>query len=114
MFLFFLSLRPLFSLLPSKAEYQKRRDYVVQRLNAMPGVTCPTPAGAFYAFPDTTGTGMSCEDLSTALLNEAGVAVLPGTDFGEGGAGHIRISYVRNMEVLKEGMDRIEAYLAKK
>lgn len=57
---------------------------------------------------------MSCEDLSTALLNEAGVAVLPGTDFGEGGAGHIRISYVRNMEVLKEGMDRIEAYLAKK
>ena len=55
----------------------------------------------------------TCEALSTALLNEAGVAVLPGTDFGAGGAGHIRISYVRNMEVLKEGMDRIEAYLAK-
>ena len=56
----------------------------------------------------------TCEELSTALLHEAGVAVLPGTDFGAGGRGNIRISYVRNIEVLKEGMDRIEAYLLSK
>jgi len=93
------------------AEYKIRRDYVVERLNAMPGVVCPSPAGAFYAFPDVSAVGIPCEELATGILNEAGVAVLPGTDFGKQGAGHIRISYVRSMDVLKEGLDRIETYI---
>jgi len=92
-------------------EYQRRRDYVIGRLNAMPGVTCATPKGAFYAFPNVEGTGMGCRELSEILLNTAGVAVLPGTDFGDKGEGHIRISYVRNMDILKEGLDRIEKCL---
>lgn len=93
------------------AEYKVRRDFVVSRLNAMPGVECPTPAGAFYAFPDVTTTGVDCRTLASALLTEAGVAVLPGTDFGPGGEGHIRISYVRDIPTLTEGLDRMERYL---
>jgi aspartate aminotransferase len=58
----------------------------------MPGVTCATPAGAFYAFPDVSALGMNCADLANGLLVDAGVATLPGTDFGKGGEGHIRIS----------------------
>lgn len=92
-------------------EYRARRDYVCGRLNDLPGVTCATPAGAFYAFPNVTGSGLTCEEFASRALAEAGVAILPGTDFGAGGAGHIRISYVRSMEVLKEGLDRLEAFV---
>jgi len=92
-------------------EYKARRDYVCDRLNRMPGVRCAVPAGAFYAFPNVSGTGLSCEDFASRALAEAGVAILPGTDFGPNGAGHIRISYVRSMDVLKEGLDRLEAFV---
>ena len=93
-------------------EYTKRRDYVIGRLNAMEGVTCPTPAGAFYAFPNVSALGKPCEEIASLLLKEGGVAVLPGTDFGECGQGHIRLSYVRDMATLKEGLDRMEKTLA--
>eukprot|EP00040_Diaphanoeca_grandis_P044826 m.13732 g.13732 ORF g.13732 m.13732 type:complete len:398 (+) comp9830_c0_seq2:92-1285(+) len=93
------------------ADYQKRRDYVVARLNAIPGITCHTPKGAFYAFPNVTATGLADREFADRALVEGGVAILPGSDFGSGGAGHIRISYVRNMDVLKKGLDRLEAFV---
>ena len=67
------------------AEYQKRRDYVVGRLNAMPGVTCATPEGAFYVFPDISGVWshrLKCKELAKRMLFEHYVVCLPGTDFG--------------------------------
>lgn len=91
------------------AEYGRRRDYVVKRLNSMPGVMCAKPAGAFYVFPDVTGLGKrDSATVASELLHEAGVALLPGSDFGSGGEGHLRISYVREMSVLEKGLDRIE------
>ena len=87
--------------------YRERRDFVVDALNAIEGVECPVPAGAFYAFPDVSSFGMSSKALADLLLEEGGVAVLPGTDFGENGEGKIRISYVGDMATLEEGMKRI-------
>jgi aspartate aminotransferase len=92
-------------------EYRKRRDYVCDRLNTFPGVTCATPAGAFYAFPNIAATGLSCEEFASRSLHEAGVAILAGTDFGAGGAGHVRISYVRSLDVLEDGLDKLEAFI---
>jgi len=64
-------------------EYRRRRDYVVRELNSMPGVTCKTPEGAFYVFPDVSQIGLPVQQLSDMMLEEAGVATLPGTDFGK-------------------------------
>merc|ERR1712050_35038 len=72
-------------------EYRRRRDYVVAELNSMPGVTCETPQGAFYAFPDVSACGLPAQQIADMILEEAGVATLPG---GRTGEGHIRISYV--------------------
>lgn len=87
-------------------EYQRRRDYVVKRLNDMPGVECEPPAGAFYAFAKITGG--SARELCDKCLNQGHVAILPGGDFGPAGEEYIRISYVGDMAVLKEGLDRME------
>ncbi len=92
-------------------EYRRRRDFVVDRLNRMRGVKCLIPGGAFYAFPDIRGTGLSCEELARRLLDEAGVAALPGTGFGAHGEGHLRISYATAMPNLAEAMDRMEGFL---
>lgn len=89
-------------------EYRKRRDYVVQRLNDMPNVSCAMPQGAFYVFPDISKLGVKSEQLSDRCLKEGLVAVLPGTDFGANGEGYLRLSYVTDLETLKEGLDRIE------
>lgn len=102
---------PQDSLAEMMVDYEKRRDYVVSRLNGMAGVQCNTPKGAFYAFPDVRGTGLSCKEFASRALYEAGVAILPGSDFGSEGDGHIRISYVRNQEVLKKGLDRLEYFV---
>jgi aspartate/methionine/tyrosine aminotransferase len=97
------------------AEYQKRRDYVIGRLRAIPGVSCPLPEGAFYAFPNIAGLNMgTAKEVAHDILHDAGVAVLPGTDFGPCGEGHIRLSYVRDMGTLEEGMDRITDLLTRK
>ena len=96
-----------------REEYQQRRDFVVGALNDIPGVTCPVPAGAFYAFPDVSAFGMSSKEVADLLLEEGGVAVLPGTDFGANGEGKIRLSYVGDMTVLEEGMKRISETLGK-
>lgn len=91
-------------------EYRRRRDYVVKELNSMPGVTCETPQGAFYAFPDVSAICVPVQQLSDMILEEAGVATLPGTDFGSMGEGHIRISYVTNMATLEKGMGRLRKF----
>ncbi|EME28574.1 aspartate aminotransferase [Galdieria sulphuraria] len=93
-------------------EYEKRRDLVVKELNSIPGVWCPVPEGAFYAFPDVSSFGMTSKQIANILLEKGMVAVLPGTDFGANGEGRIRISYVAPMDMLKEGLKRIRETLA--
>jgi aspartate/methionine/tyrosine aminotransferase len=91
-------------------EYRRRRDFVVAALNEIEGVKCPVPQGAFYAFPDVGAFGKTSAEIADGLLRDAGVAVLPGTDFGANGEGKIRLSYVGEMATLEEGMRRIKAY----
>jgi aspartate aminotransferase len=91
-------------------EYRRRRDYVVGELNSMPGVSCETPEGAFYAFPNVSQWGLPAQQMSDLILEEAGVATLPGTDFGRSGEGHIRISYVTDMPTLEKGMGRLRKF----
>jgi aspartate aminotransferase len=98
------------------AEYRKRRDYVIQRLRAIPGVTCAEPRGAFYAYPNV-GAALgkngirNTVELSERLLAEAHVAVVPGEAFGTGQ--HIRISYATSLRELERGLDRIHQFLVK-
>jgi len=91
------------------AEFQKRRDYLVPRLRAIPGVACYMPLGAFYAFPDISASGMGSMEIAERLLEEALVAVVPGKAFGADA--HIRLSYATSMENIGKGMERIEEYL---
>ena len=91
--------------------FRARRDHVVGRLNKLPGVSCAVPAGAFYAFPNITGTSLSSDVLANRLLDEAGVAVLAGTAFGGHGEGYLRLSYAASIDDLDEACDRIEAFL---
>ena len=97
------------------AEYERRRRYVVERLNGMPGLSCATPGGAFYAFPNISSYfGSELRDsveFSTWLLRQSGVAVVPGSAFGM--EGHVRISFATSMENLVTGMDLMEEALAK-
>ena len=88
-------------------EFRKRRDVIVKRINEIPGFSCTTPAGAFYAFPNVTGTGVSSKDLADLLLNEAGVACLNGTAFGKHGDGYLRFSYASSLANIEEAMRRI-------
>jgi aspartate/methionine/tyrosine aminotransferase len=88
-------------------EFRKRRDVIVKRLNEIPGFRCTTPAGAFYAFPNVTGTGLSSKDLADLLLNEAGVACLNGTAFGKHGDGYLRFSYASSLANIEEAMRRV-------
>jgi aspartate aminotransferase len=93
------------------AEFQSRRDQVVEQLNAIPGIRCARPSGAFYAFPDVSGTGFDGRQLADALLAEAGVCVLPGAGFGQIGRDHVRISYATSLPNLTEATRRIERFL---
>ncbi|NWG11797.1 pyridoxal phosphate-dependent aminotransferase [Candidatus Bathyarchaeota archaeon] len=93
------------------AEFKKRREVVVSGLNKIEGITCKKPRGAFYVFPNITGTGMECRKLGDYLLNEAGVAVLPGTSFGKYGEGYLRLSFANSIENIKKALDRIEKAL---
>jgi aspartate/methionine/tyrosine aminotransferase len=89
-------------------EFRRRRELVVQRLNAMEGVTCLWPGGAFYAFPRVDVPGMTSKQVADSLLGEEGVAVLAGTAFGTHGEGFLRLSFANSIEELAEGLDRIE------
>ncbi len=93
---------------PMIAEYRRRRDYLLARLDAM-GLETPRPGGAFYAFPSIARFGMGSVEFCTRLLEEAGLAITPGEAFGADG--RARISYCCGMEALKAGMDRLERFL---
>jgi aspartate aminotransferase len=95
------------------AEFRKRRDVIVEGLNAIPRVSCTTPKGAFYVFPNVKEIGWDVRKLSDYILNEAGVAVLFGTSFGKFGEGYIRLSYANSVENIKEGLSRMEKALQK-
>ena len=95
------------------AEFKKRRDVIVAGLNALPGVTCRTPKAAFYVFPNIKGTGLTSKALSDALLNEAGVACLPGTSFGALGEGYLRFSYANSIENIEKALAAMKLALPK-
>ncbi len=89
------------------AEFRRRRDAFVAALNTIPGFRCALPGGAFYAFPNVTGTGITSKELADLLLYEAGVAALDGACFGEYGDGYLRFSYANSYENLMEAVERI-------
>ena len=93
-----------------KIEFEKRKEYVYKRLKHM-GLAVTRPKGAFYIFPSITKFGMDSEEFCNRLLYEGKVAIVPGSAFGIGGEGFIRISYSYSLEVLKEGLDRMEKWL---
>jgi len=94
------------------AEFKVRRDEIVEGLNKIPGVKCFMPRGAFYAFPNIRGTGLTSKELSTALLEEAGVACLAGTSFGVHGEGYLRFSYANSMENIRFALGAINEFLS--
>jgi aspartate aminotransferase len=94
------------------AAFAERRKVIVAELNAVPGFRCVEPGGAFYAFPNITGSGLSSRELEAKLLNEAGVAILSGTSFGAHGEGYLRFSYANSVENIREAMRRIRQSLA--
>ena len=89
------------------AEFRRRRDVIVKGLNEIPGFRCVVPDGAFYVFPNVSGTGMSSKELADMLLNDAGVACLSGTAFGSYGDGYLRFSYAASLENIQDALDRI-------
>ncbi|OYD16447.1 aspartate aminotransferase [candidate division WOR-3 bacterium JGI_Cruoil_03_51_56] len=94
------------------AEFRRRRDTIVDGLNEIPGFRCKKPAGAFYAFPNTEGTGTDCEVLADRLLEESGVACLAGTCFGKYGNGFIRFSYANSVENIEKALEKVRKALA--
>jgi len=94
------------------AEYDRRRQFVVAALNGM-GLPCAEPRGAFYAFPQIGGSGMNDETFAERLLMEERVAVIPGSAFGEAGAGHVRICYAQKYDLLEDAMERMRKFMAR-
>lgn len=92
--------------------FDQRRKVVVERLNALPGVSCVTPKGAFYAFPNIKDTGWQAKPLASTLLEETGVATIGGPDFGIHGEGYIRLSYASSLDNIERAIERIKAFLA--
>jgi aspartate aminotransferase len=95
------------------SEFRARRDLIVSGLNALPGVECVMPRGAFYAFPRIVGTGQPAEMLADLLLEEAGVACLAGTAFGRYGEGHLRFSYANSRENIARAIERMGEILSR-
>lgn len=95
------------------AEFDRRRQAVVKGLNALPGVSCIVPKGAFYAFPNVSQTGWKAKKLASALLEDAGVATIGGPDFGVHGEGYIRLSYANSLPNIEKALERMGAFLAR-
>ena len=93
------------------AEFRARRDLVVDGLNSLPGIACLRPKGAFYVFPDVSGTGRTGDELAHLLLQEAGVSVLSGTAFGDVGKHHIRLSYANSRAQISRAIEKMRAAL---
>lgn len=89
------------------AEFRRRRDFIVEGLNAIPGVSCLLPKGAFYVFPNVAALGVKSMDLANYWLQECGVATLPGTAFGEQGEGYMRLSYANSIENIGIALERM-------
>jgi aspartate/methionine/tyrosine aminotransferase len=94
------------------AEFDRRRKVVVAGLNKLPGVSCTTPKGAFYAFPNIKRTGWKAKELANALLNDTGVVTIGGPDFGALGEGYMRLSYANSTENILKALDRMGDFLA--
>lgn len=94
------------------AEFRRRRDVIVSGLNAIDGVTCRQPDGAFYAFPNISGTGLTAADLARRLLDEAGVACLAGTAFGRRGEGFLRLSYANSVANIEAALSAMKSLLS--
>ncbi|MBO0878621.1 MAG: aminotransferase class I/II-fold pyridoxal phosphate-dependent enzyme, partial [Pseudonocardia sp.] len=93
-------------------EFDKRRRVTVELLNGLPGVSCVTPKGAFYAFPNVSETGWAAKSLASALLERAGVALVGGPDFGTLGEGFLRVSYANSEENIRKALGRVGEFLA--
>jgi aspartate aminotransferase len=93
------------------AEFDRRRKVVVEGLNRLPGVSCKTPKGAFYAFPNITRTGWKAKALASTLLEDAGVATIGGPDFGILGEGYVRLSYASSTENILKALERMGEFL---
>ncbi len=96
------------------SEFKVRRNIIVQGLNSIPGITCPTPQGAFYAFPSVLGTGLTSREFANDLLEEEGVACLDGESFGEFGNGCVRFSFANSSENIERAMERIRKFVSKR
>src|SRR5665213_2182210 len=94
------------------AEFDARRKVVVAGLNKLPGVSCATPKGAFYAFPNVSRTGWKAKPLANALLDDTGVAVIGGPDFGVLGEGYLRLSYANSTENIVKALARMGEFLS--
>lgn len=95
------------------AAFKERRDAIVSGLNAVPGFRCEVPSGAFYAFPNVTGGGWGSKKLADYMLNEAGVACLSGTSFGEYGEGYLRFSYANSLDKINQALLQIRQAVEK-
>ncbi|MCP5366360.1 MAG: aminotransferase class I/II-fold pyridoxal phosphate-dependent enzyme [Hyphomicrobiales bacterium] len=93
------------------AEFDRRRAAIVPALNALPGMGCVDPRGAFYAFPNIAGTGLTARQFQDRLLAEQRVAVIAGTSFGDAGEGFVRFSYAASLAAIEEALDRTRAFL---
>ena len=93
-------------------EFDRRRAVVVEGLNALPGTSCATPKGAFYAFPNIKRTGWKAKALASSLLEDAGVAIIGGPDFGILGEGYVRLSYANSTENILKALARMKDFLA--
>ncbi len=96
-----------------KAEFDRRRRRIVELLDAMPGVRCHLPEGAFYVFPNVSAFGLPAKELQDRILDETGVACLAGTSFGEYGEGYLRFSYANSLEKIEEAMQRVGDFFAR-
>jgi len=94
------------------AQFRRRRDAIVAGLNALPGIRCLEPKGAFYVFPNVSALGGTEKEIADALLEEAGIATLPGTAFGAYGKGYLRLSYANSLENIHEALERTREWLA--
>lgn len=93
------------------AEYQRRRDAIVDGLNSLPGISCQTPQGAFYVFPNITALGKSSDEVANWILEEAGIALLPGSAFGKYGEGYLRLSYANSVENIERAIEKMAKIL---
>jgi aspartate/methionine/tyrosine aminotransferase len=96
------------------AIYKERRNFLVDGLNKIPGISCLKNDGAFYVFCNITKTGMTSEQFADFALQKAKVALLPGTNFGKYGKGYIRIAFPNSIENIKEGLKRLEQAIKNK